>query len=62
MNYIDDIRFEQCLQLKKEIRGSEKYLIVVLIRRKRSTIRSAEQGGTRRLRVWFLTTRFVAMA
>ncbi len=28
MNCIDDSRLEQFLQLKKEIRGSEKYLIV----------------------------------
>lgn len=28
MNGIDDSRLEQFLQLKKEIRGSEKYLIV----------------------------------
>jgi len=28
MNYVDDIRLEQFLQMKKEIRGSEQYLIV----------------------------------
>jgi len=28
MNYVDDIRLKQFLQLKKEIRGSEKHLIV----------------------------------
>jgi hypothetical protein len=28
MNYIDDVRLEQFWQLKKEIRGSEEYLII----------------------------------
>jgi hypothetical protein len=30
MNCVDDIRLEQFLQLKKEIRGSEKHLIVIV--------------------------------
>lgn len=48
MNYVDDIRFEQFLQLKKEIRGSEKHLIVGIdaAKEKHNTFFGTARGKT----------------
>jgi hypothetical protein len=49
MNYVDDIRLEQFLQMKKEIRGSEQYLIVGIDAAKEKQKRFSARRKARRL-------------
>ena len=45
MNYVNDIRLEQFLQLKKEIRGSTEHLIVGLDVGQRTAQRVLRHGN-----------------